>query len=128
MPGLHGREKHSAAKVEGGQVAGVGDGGQMHAIEESGIGGHGGGLEVQARRNVWFGGIAIFFQPMVDMGIVRVIEAKAAVKEQGKCRVGTCLSISRTGWQQQHQEISPSSDHVLKVEKKKAVAYNINKK
>src|SRR5580700_402838 len=127
MPGLYGRVEHSAAKIKGSQVAGVGDGGQMHTIKEPGIGRHGRSFETKAGRNMRFGGIAIFFQPVVDMRIVRVIEAKAAVKEQGKCRVGTCLSISRTGRQQQHQEISPSFDHVLKVEKKKAVAYRINK-
>ena len=96
---LHRRDKKSGAKIERGQVVGVGDGGEMYVKEQPGIGGHGRCLEVQARRDMWFGGVTIFFQPVVDMRVVGVIEVKAAVKEQGECRVGYCLSISRSAGQ-----------------------------
>jgi hypothetical protein len=55
-----------------------------------------------------------------------VIETEAAVEEQGKGRVGGCLSISRSGRQQQNKEVSPSF-HLLKVYKKIRYAYRINK-
>ena len=77
-----------------------------------------------------FGGVAILLQPAVDMGVVGVVEAEAAVKEQGKGRVGGRLSAAgdrlSTGRSpcssEQQQKKPPSVDpprfHVLNVSEK----------
>lgn len=60
-------------------------GGYAYVIHPFGTNGHGAKLEVTTGWNMRFGGIAVFGQPSVDMRVVGMRKAEAAIKYQREC-------------------------------------------
>src|SRR6185312_8151062 len=109
------------------QIAAGVDGRKLDAVQETGSRRDGGDLEIDAGRHMWFRRVTIFFQPAIDVGIVGMREAHAAVEKQRKTGIRPGLTKGRDGSSQQYRKQESPHFHPLKLKKFESSVCVINK-